>query len=171
MPIHITQDNDGRVVVHVHPPGVHPMSSEIRLKVSDEPALSILRDQENASRYVAELVNAAERRWRANLEHLRSVGFANNELLAVCDVLNGYAQLAEVAGSAALDSGRGIALELHDAQRLNGIAAKWGVTSERWAEIVTLVAGDAFVGRALYDLAAEFWRHSSRLERALERSS
>lgn len=116
---------------------------------------------------MAELVNAAERRWRANLALLRGLGWANAELLAVCDVLNGYAQLGEMGGMGT--EGAGIALELADAQRLNGTAAKWDVTDARWAELVAATHANPWVARALYDLAAEFWRHSSRLERALER--
>jgi hypothetical protein len=148
--------------------GKRPAPDARRITLTlDEPARSILEEQDNASAYVAELVESAERRWRGHLVYLRTQGWTGRELLAVCDVLNGYAQLGEF-GSPGLDGGAGVALEMSDAQRLNGIAEKWDVAPGRWEDLVRQASSEAAVGRALSDIAAEFWRHSSRLERALE---
>lgn len=129
----------------------------------DEPARTILVEVDNASGYVSKLVEDAERRWRACLTHLRTAGWADREILAVCDVLNGYG-LTEYSGIFAATS---VALELHDAERLNQTAAKWDVGAERWAGLVRQAAEQETIARALIDVAAEFWRDNARLERAL----
>lgn len=129
----------------------------------DEPARGILGEMDSASAYVSRLVEDAERRWRACLTHLRASGWADREVLAVCDALNGYG-LTEYSG---IFPAVAVALELHDAERLNGTAAKWDVAPERWAVLVRQVSESETVARALIDVAAEFWRSNRRLERAL----
>jgi len=117
--------------------------------------------QGSATSYVEDLVRTAEREWRAALELLRAAGWRPAELYAAFDALNGY----ELAGLVGPRPATWAAIELADAARLRGLAAKWDLEVGRWAELCRVVGEDAEQARALVRLAAEFWRFNPRVER------
>ena len=130
----------------------------------DEDVARILDDvaggQSSASAYVCDVVRDAERRWRAALALLVAAGWGTRELLAACDVLNGWGLIQQPPAWAAMS--------MQDAAA-DGICAKWEVDERRWAELAAQVRGNADEAQALVDLAAEFWRMNPRVERAIER--
>jgi hypothetical protein len=116
----------------------------------------------SASAYVEALVRDAEHDWRTSLNHLREAGWDNAALCAACDVLNGY-HLAYDPGRPATWA----AMELQDAQALNGICAKWDLDPAEWTSKIIQVRGHELLARALLTLVREFWRHNARVDRAI----
>lgn len=68
--------------------------------------------------------------------------------------------------------GPALSMEMQDAASLGGVDLDgWGVTPERWAELVGQVRADSEIARALLDVGRLFWATpaGSALERALRR--
>jgi hypothetical protein len=111
--------------------------------------------------YVQDLVRARRREWQAAYLRLSMAGWTGPELCAACDALNGHGGLEAfgLGGGAA-----GIALELHDAQRLGDLCGKWGVEPERWAGLVDRVHKDREQAEALSVIARELWAGNQEVE-------
>lgn len=124
----------------------------------DTTTLDILAEQGNASRYVDQLVQDAERDWLEALRALREAGWRGAEMIALCDVLNGYWAHGPPTW---------IAQEMHDAQALNRTAERHDVSPERWAELTRQAAEHTELARACITLAREFWRMNPRVERVI----
>jgi hypothetical protein len=130
----------------------------------DPTTVEILREAGNQSAYLDSVVTRAAREWQEALDTLVSGGWTSAEILAACDALNGVWMVG-----APNASGGGIALELHDAQRLTAIATKWELTADRWATRVDLVDRIPVVAWAVRTIAVEFWAPNEAVERAIRR--
>jgi hypothetical protein len=118
----------------------------------------------NRSEYVATILEQRWQEWQQALDTLREAGWRAPELLAACDALNGCGLLPDRWQHA------GLALELHDAERLNQTASRqWDVPPERWQERVQQVHEHPAIGRALYLVAREFWSSNDEVEHAIRR--
>ena len=124
------------------------------LTLQDE-ALAWLEGIDNASRYVGDLVSRRRSDTLQALARLQVAGWSRAAILAAAEALDG-------APSAYL------AVEMEGAERVDGVAAKWGVTD--WPERVEQVREDREVAEDLRLVVEEFWRHreGSELARRLE---
>lgn len=113
--------------------------------ILDESAGSRGQPGPGKARLVSTLLRGHRRRCVAALAVLDD--WSPAELCAAMEALNG---LWSVGGPMPI-----VAAELHDAERLNGTATKWGV-ADRWPERCQH-ARHAEVRRALLDLAEAFW--------------
>lgn len=143
--------------------------SKNRRNLSLDPDVEAILDdigagQSSASAYIEDLVRDAERDWRTAHQQLNDRGWRPVELLAACEVLNGWGLLSDYGRPASW-----LAIELADGQRLNDICRKWDVSPERWQAHIQRLADDELEARALACVAREFWRHNTRLERVLRR--
>ena len=118
-------------------------------------ALAWLDGVDNASRYVGDLVSRRRADTLGALARLQVAGWSRAAILAAADALR-------------IPSVPYLAVELEDAERLNGVAAKWGVTD--WPARVAKVREDREVAADLRLVVEEFWRHGpgSELARRLE---
>lgn len=114
--------------------------------------------------YLRALVDRAEAELGTAWGILRAAGWARSELLAACDVLNGW----DLVAPSLAEPDAGLALELHDAARLNETHRKWDVSAGRWADLVRAVADDRRVQYALRVLAREFWAGNPTAVKRLE---
>lgn len=105
-------------------------------------------------RSVGAVLGEREALLRAALDPLRAT-LAPGEAKAILDALNGVGLLVE-AGAGVL--GEHVALEVHDADRLAGLGAKWGLNARALA---ARLAELPRVQRAALELwAADLWRRS-----------
>ena len=133
----------------------------VALTLTDE-ARAVVESVRNRSEYVSELLERRTAAWRLALLHLRSnAGWSPASLLAACDALNGYAGLREWQ-DVVPDY---LAMELVDAERLNGTATKWGAAAE-WGGLIAAL--EPTTARALALVAEEFWLGNLELARRLE---
>jgi hypothetical protein len=130
-----------------------PADNRLSLRV-DADVHAALAQVEDQRAYVEDLVRTRRREWQAAYLRLSQAGWTGQEMCAACDALNGYGAL-EALGIGA--GAQGIALELHDAQRLTDVCGKWGVDSARWVDRVTSVHDDQALAQALGLIAREFW--------------
>jgi len=103
----------------------------------------------NASAYVRAVLRTRLERAQAAWQALRQLGFEPREVLAVADVLNGALLQPEL-----LPLSQTLPAELEDAQALDAVARRHGISAERWAEIVE-AARQETVAYALLLLAEE----------------
>jgi len=103
----------------------------------------------NASAYVRAVLRTRLERAHAAWLALRQLGFAPREVLAVADVLRGTLLQPET-----FPLSQTLPTELEDAQRLDGVAERHGISAERWAEIVEAARQETVV-YALLLLAEE----------------
>lgn len=128
--------------------------------------LGLLAHLGNASEYVERIVLERWREWQNALAVCVGHEMTSSELLACCDVLNGHHLLAYTG----IDTGnQGIALELHDGQRLNGTAEKWEIDPGRWGALVQRVARTPALAEAISTVATEFWAGNEACETAIRR--
>lgn len=120
--------------------------------------------QSSATEYISKLIRDAERDWRSALDTLAAAGWRRAELRAALDALNGYGMVSEHGRPASW-----LAIELADAERLNGVCMQHDASPERWAAHVDRLGKHETEARALAALAREFWRHNPRVERAVDR--
>ena len=118
----------------------------------------------NASEYLASVLGQRWQAWTDALATLRGADWSSNEMLAACDVLNGYWLLGHGR------SGQFVSVELADAQRLNDICGKWEIPEARWAERCREVHQDSIVAFALVTLVSEFWTGNEACEKAIRRA-
>lgn len=124
----------------------------------------LLTRTENASGYLDHVVQERWRAWQEALLELQQSGWRAPEILAACDVLNGYWALG-----AAGRSGQAVALELHDGAQLNGICEKWDVSPERWATRIKTLSESDLHAAALLTVVSEFWAGNAACDAAIRR--
>lgn len=131
----------------------------IRLDESDQALLEHVRDR---SDYIRTLLSERRAEWMESYSHLRAAGWAGNEICAAMDALNGtHIEM--------LRPGSWLAIELHDAERLNETAtAKWDVDAERWDALVARVHDERTLdGWALRLLARAFWSGDEAVDKRI----
>lgn len=103
--------------------------------------------------YVSEAIRSRHQRgitaWRA----LRSLGWGLQEIRAVCDALNG-------ALIDPIESPHAISYDMEDAEKLNAITGKWGISLERWQELIAN-ARNFRTTYYLWVIAWEYWSGNS----------
>lgn len=113
------------------------------------------------------LLQACEREAMDAAQYLQlGCGWTGGEVLAVMQTLMGTVL------PHGTDARVGLALEMQDGARLGSVDLDgWGVTGERWRELVRGVREDAELARALLAVGRLFWSApgGSALERALRR--
>ena len=117
----------------------------------------------NASEYISKVVTQRWREWTEALAMLRAAQWSSGELLAACDVLNGYWLVGHGR------SGQFVAAELQDGQRLNDICSKWDIAPKTWKLRVLQVAERPEIAIALVTLVEEFWTGNEACEGAIRR--
>ena len=128
----------------------------ISLDDSTDTALTDLAGDVPISHYLAGLITRRLQEVRDAWEVLMVAEWSAMETRAAVAALNGTWLTGHQAGPA-------IALELHDAARLDkdgprgGYLARWGIPAERWQDRVSQVRARDDVARALVTLAAEWW--------------
>lgn len=141
-----------------------------RLHLTLEPdVLATLRgwDRGARSRYVSQALRERWAAWQSGLLLLRQHGWMRQELHAALDALNGL-WMRDDAGYEHL--GPGLALELHDAERLNGTATRQHEVDPRvWEARVQQIAQSEALARALRCVVTEWWASNPACERAVER--
>ena len=129
----------------------------------DPSTIAILERCDNASAYLTGLVQHRAQEWHAALETLRAAGWTTPDLHVACDALNGcWLQQPYLTPQA-------VALELHDAQGLNGTAEKHHVTPERWKAQVWQVSESWPIALALVAVVTEWWSGNGACEQAVSR--
>lgn len=106
--------------------------------------------ERGVSDYITDLVDERWRDWQDGLEHLRTVGWADAELLAACDALNGKLI------SARHDLGPQLAATMEDAAIIDGIAKKYNV-GDRWRDRCGEVRASDATARSLLAVVREWW--------------
>jgi len=124
------------------------MKNRFNLRLDDD-LRSALSALPNASAYVRHSVRSRLERAQAAWTALRQLGFAPREVLAVADVLRGTLIQPEL-----LPLSQTLPVELEDAGRLSNVAARHGISAERWAEVVEAARQEP-VAFALLVLAEE----------------
>lgn len=117
----------------------------------------------NASEYISRTIQDRWQSWQESLHVLREGGWRRPEVFAVCDTLNGVWMFGQYRSPGS------VAMELEDAERLNGICAKWELDPAAWRARIREVADDWPLTLALLDVVAEFWRDNRACEQAIER--
>lgn len=115
----------------------------------------------------ARLLQTCEQEAMGAAQYLQlGAGWRGGEVLAVMQTLMGTLM------THGFGLGPALAMEMSDAARLGSVDLEgWGVTPERWAELVAHVQADSEIARALLDVGRLFWATpgGSALERALRR--
>lgn len=130
----------------------------------EESVAEMLRDLDNRSDYVSRTLERRWQAWISAIEFVRQEGWKGNEVKAVCDACNGLWMVQGGIGLTQL-----IALEMHDAEQLNGICEKWDISPKRWKELVGHVRSGEALAACLDVLVTEFWNGNTVLEGKLER--
>ena len=140
-----------------------PPNNRLQLRV-DADVADALAQVDDLRAYVEGLVRSRRREWQAAYLRLSLAGWTGPELCAACDALNGYGGIEAfgIGGGAA-----GIALELHDAQRLTDVCAQWGASHERWVEHIDRVHEYPEEAEAVGVIAREFWAGNGEVERRI----
>lgn len=139
------------------------MAREKRNLTLPDDVNALLERVGNASDYIAKVVQQRWREWTDALATLSAAGWASGELLAACDVLNGYWLVGHGR------SGEFVAAELDDGQRLNDICRKWKISPAKWSERVKQVARQPEIAIALVTIVEEFWAGNEACEAAIRR--
>lgn len=143
------------------------MPPDNRLSIRVDPDVAeVLARVDDARAYLESLVRHRRREWQGAYARLTSGGWSSEHLRAACDALNGYdLTLWHPEGR---ELGVGIALELHDAQRLNDVCRQHGADADVWARsLVPAVGTDLAVARDLATLAREFWGGDQEVARRM----
>jgi hypothetical protein len=121
-------------------------------------AAGILDRVDNTTKYIEAIVRARNQRVLRSLAVLRSAGWTGPEMLACCDVLNGWWQLCSIP-------------RWHGASIADGTvyAEKWGIGPERWAELARQVSESESVAYALHEIVSEFWCGNTAIEEAIKK--
>ena len=130
----------------------------------DQNVIELLKNTDNASRYISKAVEARATAWQSAHNHLISNGWKPRELSAACDALNGYSLLDPYAYPATW-----AAAELADGAKLNGLCKKWDIAPKRWGELCKRIAESEHEARALCAFADEFWADNRAAGAVLER--
>lgn len=133
----------------------------------DADVVQLLDRTGNRSAYVEHVVRESWQAWQAALDLLVSQGWHREELHAACEALNG---LWMIPYEDRVPMGSSIALELYDAQRLNGTADKHGVAPRVWEARTTQVRTDERIARALRVVVTEWWSGNAACEAAVARA-
>ena len=118
------------------------------------------------ARYLSTVLRERWMDFHSALRTLRAAGWMRAEILAACDALNGYWMLPTEDWE---QQGPAVALELSDAERLHGTAARHGVGPTVWEARWTQVRQSEALTRALRHVVREFWADNPAAERAIER--
>ena len=116
-----------------------------------------LRETGNANEYLRSAAQDRMKDARASLALLESEGWGEDEILAVFDVLNGFAV------TYSMPLGEQIAAEMEDAAELHSVHEKWGIEHGEWTTLAYHVQENEPVARALRDIATEVWGPSDHL--------
>jgi hypothetical protein len=117
------------------------------------------------TRYLETVLEERWQQWERAYRSLRLAGWPQEQLLAAMDVLNGWGLTTAIDEHGIMDSPQAIALELHDAEQLNGICAKWQISPKDWEQRIRDL--DARQSRDLATLAREFWSGNQEMEQRL----
>lgn len=132
-----------------------------RAVVVDAGAGQVLTHVGDPAGYTSRLLGQTHADAREALLAITDAGWERAEILAACDALNGVWMRGYVGPAA-------VALELADAERLNGLSAKWSTDPARWEQLVVDVAGSPELSHALVVVVRDFWRDTDGwLERKL----
>ena len=122
-------------------------TSKITISLDEAPLAALDRAASNRSGYIAHLIERRARDTADALAHVRR--WAPAEVASVAHALLGsWVDLSW--GAAALSQ------ELADAGSLSKLHVEHGVSGDRWAEIVGLVASDEALARALIVVSQEY---------------
>jgi len=134
-----------------------------RTNISFDPAVyELLNRLENRSQYVNALVQRRWRDWQEAFSLLvLGAKWRPREIAAVCDVCNGLLITSGIA------LGVQIAASMEDGQQLDGVAAKWDVSPQRWGKLTKAAESDE-IARALWLMVEEFWSGNTVLQNKLE---
>lgn len=115
--------------------------------------------------YAASIAEDAYRDALDAVQALTAARWTGGEILAAMQAMMGTLWLR------GMSVGGQLAAEMSDGARLGGVdLAAWGVTPERWRDLVVGVAAYPEDARALVDVARVFWTaQGSALERVLRR--
>lgn len=98
--------------------------------------------------WISQLIRAHRRRTVAALSVVHAAEWSNGAILCAMDALNGSWMLRPHASY--------LVIELHDAERVSGLATKWDVADE-WPRCVAMARDDAHVAMAIKTLAESYW--------------
>ena len=130
--------------------------------------LGLLDQVGNASAYVERVILDRWREWQQALGLLAEDGLTTGEILACCDILNGYYDLISI-GDGLAGRAASVALELHDGQALSRTAQKHGCDLERWRLLVQRVRESQALAGAILTVSREFWAGNEAAEAAIRR--
>jgi hypothetical protein len=118
-----------------------------------ESTMGLLDRVDNASRYMDAIITNNWMRAQQALMHVQRAGWAPNEILAACDVLNGSWLMVH-------------APTWHGASLADGpeYAAKWEVGPERWIEMARQVSESQTLAFALDLVVSEFWNGNTYID-------
>jgi hypothetical protein len=135
------------------------MMKKVRKQLTISPDVDGLLDRVgNISAYVENVVRDRFHRAAQALSALQQAGWKPNEILAVCDVMNGSWLLVQVP-----------TCQSTGLRWRTGYASKWDIPSDRWLELAKQVSISEHLAFAIDIVVSEFWAGNAHLEQLIRK--